>query len=748
MNKLNVLYIIWSLDQGGAERVVIDLAKYSNRNIFNVTVCCLNEKGVYAHELDKFNIAVIPLLKLPKLDPFILYKISKLISFKKIDVVITHLWTSNFWGRIAAYLSGVKVIIATEHTTDENRSWYYHLADKILSKISSKIIAVSSSVKNFHAVRSKISSIKYKVINNGINIEKFNISINRNQKKKELDFESDDFVIGLFGRFVPAKAHEVLLQSLNEVILTYPKVKILFVGSGPTEDLIKKIASDMGLIEHVTFAGFRKDVPELFRILDLFVLTSTREGFPITLLEAMASEVPVIVTNIGGNSDIIQDGENGFIIEPNDVEELSKRIINIIKHPKQVKVITDHAAKTVKRNFTSKIMAQATERLILELYNQNSSVPPKSKLLFIIDNLNPGGSPRQLIELATRLPKDRYDITVCSLDKNNNALASKLEDNGVPVHSLAQHGFFDLKSLISLYTFIKLNTFDIVHTYLFTADTYGRICAILSRTPVVIASMRSVDNWKNHLHKLTDRILSIGTDKIVVNATEIQNFLQNTEKIPLRKIKVIYNGIDENLFCFKVDSNKIKESLGLHSEDLLVGIFARNDPVKDHTTFFHAAKIILENTTNVTFLAMGYGMNSPSMIELLQELGIQNNVILKDHSSEYLNYLSSVDISVISSLIEGCSNVILESMALKIAVVATRVGGNPELVIDNMTGYLFPPKNPAALSTKIIELLQNPSLRKKMGKKGYMRAKEVFSMKQMINETDTLYKNCLIRKKL
>ena len=618
----------------------------------------------------------------------------------------------------------------------------------MLARISTKIIAVSSSVKKFHMGRSKIPSCKYRIINNGIEIEKFNVSINRIQKRNELDFKPNEFVIGLFGRFVPAKAHEVLLQSLKEVIHTYPQVKVLFVGSGPTEDHIKMMASDMGLMEHVTFAGFRKDVPELFRILDLFVLTSIREGFPITVLEAMASGVPIIVTNVGGNSDIICDKETGFIIEPNDVAELSRRIKYIIEHPEQVESIINNASKTVKRNFTSKIMTKATEGLISELYYKDFSSPSKIRLLFVIDNLNPGGSPRQLIELATRLQKDRYNITVCSLDKNNNALASSLEGAGIPLVSLAQHGFFDLKTLISLYKFIKKNTFDIVHTYLFTADTYGRICAILTRTPVVIASMRSVDTWKNHLHKLTDRILALGTDKIVVNAQEIQNFLQKFEKIPFQKIEVIYNGIDENLFELKVNSEKIRTGLGLKNEDLLVGIFARNDPVKDHKTFFHAAKIILESTSNVTFLAMGYCMNTPSMNELVHKLGIQDNVILKDHSPDYLSYLASVDISVISSLVEGCSNVILESMALRIPVIATNVGGNPELVIDKQTGYLFPPKNPAVLSVEIIELLQNPLVRKEMGNRGFIRAKKVFSMGSMINDTDSLYKECLRRKKL
>ena len=367
----------------------------------------------------------------------------------------------------------------------------------------------------------------------------------------------------------------------------------------------------------------------------------------------------------------------------------------------------------------------------------------KTNILLCIDHLDPGGAQRQIIELAKRLPSSEFAITVCNLDQKKAMLKKEIEEMDITVKLLSQHGFFDLKTLIKLYNFIKKNNFDIVHTYLFTADTYGRICAILARTPVVIASMRSVDNWKNLLHKITDRILAIGTDKIIVNAKEIQRFLQKVEKISSKKIRVIYNGIDENLFGLKVNSEKIRKDLGLRNGDLLVGIFARNDPVKDHKTFFQASKIILNNFSNITFLAMGYGMTNASMKEIVRKLSIEDYVILMDHSTEYLSYLGSVDISVISSLTEGCSNVILESMALKKPVVATEVGGNPELIVNGKTGYLVPPKRADKLSSAIIKLLDDPLKREEMGNEGFVRAKNKFSMEQMIKQTDQLYRALL-----
>ncbi len=745
---MNVLYIIWSLDQGGAERVVLDLAKNADRAQFNITICCLNQKGFFANELEQLGTEVIALHKLPKLDPFIIYKISRVISKKKIDIVITHLWTSNFWGRIAAYLSRVKIIIATEHTTDEKRPWYYHLADRFLARISSRIIAVSSSVKVFHHTKSKIPPRKFEIINNGIDIEKFNISFDKNKKRKEFGFKDNDYIIGLFGRFVPAKAHELLLQSLKNIIKAHPQVKVLFAGSGPTVDIIKKLAADLGLAKHVAFAGFRSDIPELYQILDLFVLPSRREGFPITVLEAMASGIPAIVTDVGGNKEIISDGIDGFIIQPNNTEELTQKINFLIDNTETAKKIAQFGQKNVRENFTSVIMTKKTEQLLSGIFLKEGAPRRKTKLLLIIDHLDPGGAQRQIIELVKRLPRAEFQITVCNLDGTRAGLAREIQESDIPVHSIYQSGFIDLKALFSLYKFIKDNSFDIVHTYLFTADTYGRIAAVCARIPSIITSLRSVDTWKNRLHILTDRILACFTDRILVNVHKITSFLICKEQINPKIIRTIYNGIDlKNMKC-KQPAVAVRKNLTLDTHDQLVGIFARNDPVKDHITFFKAAKIILSYHKNVTFLAMGDGMTGESIQSILDELDIEQGIILKDHSVDYLDYINAVDVSVLTSVVEGCSNVILESMALCKPVVATAVGGNPELVVEGKTGFLVPPNDPEKLARAIIKILEDPELGEYFGKNGQQRVKEIFSMEKMINDTVLTYRNVLKNKKL
>ena len=165
--KLSVLYIIWSLEIGGAERVVVNLAKGLDKSKFVPLVCCLNEKGALAQELEKEGVRVIALHKQRRIDVSVIKKLVEIIRENHIDIVHTHLWGANFCGRIAARKAKVPVIIATEHNSDIWKTRTYFMLDWWLSLITHKIIAVSESVKAFY-VQHGIDPKKIEVIYNGI----------------------------------------------------------------------------------------------------------------------------------------------------------------------------------------------------------------------------------------------------------------------------------------------------------------------------------------------------------------------------------------------------------------------------------------------------------------------------------------------------------------------------------------------------------------------------------------------------
>ena len=330
--RINILYLIWSLGLGGAEQVVINLAKGIDKKKFNVIVCCLNDKGIFAQEVEKEGIEVIALGKKGKFDATVLFKLIRVIKKYKIDIVHTHLWTSDFWGRIAAKLAGVPVIISTVHNVDVWKPKVFLLIDRILSYFTDKIIAVSNTVKYFYINNAKIPKNKIETIYNGIDVDKFNIKVNRNIKRRELGLNADTKVLAVIGRLVEQKGHIYFLECFRKLLGKYSDIQGLIVGDGPLRGELEERSKMLGLNGRVIFTGIRNDIPEILKIIDVLVVPSLYEGLPTIILEAMAAGVPVVATNVGGNSEIIVNGETGFIVPPKDSSVLAEYIGKILEN--------------------------------------------------------------------------------------------------------------------------------------------------------------------------------------------------------------------------------------------------------------------------------------------------------------------------------------------------------------------------------------------------------------------------------
>ncbi len=371
---LNVLYIILNLGQGGAERVVIDLAKTLDRSRFNPTVCCLYDKGPFAEELERENIKVIALNKKRRVELSIIKKLIGIIRENDIHIVHTHLWGPNFWGRIAAKIAKTPVIIATEHNEDTWKSKFYFLLDKWLFHWTDRVIAVSNGVKKFYVNKAGLDAKKIEVIHNGINVNKeegnqFSIS----RLKKELGIKGDESVLAVIGRLVPQKGHRYFLMALKELLAKY-RIRGLIIGSGPLEQELKEFSQNLGLQNNVIFTGFRQDVPNLLKAIDVLVMPSLREGLPITSLEAMAVGVPVVATKVGGTPEVIIDGQTGILVAPNSHTALKEGISRLIDNSNLSPQIINNAKTRIKAEFSIAKMVNTTERLYEELYKRKTGI--------------------------------------------------------------------------------------------------------------------------------------------------------------------------------------------------------------------------------------------------------------------------------------------------------------------------------------------------------------------------------------
>lgn len=366
----------------------------------------------------------------------------------------------------------------------------------------------------------------------------------------------------------------------------------------------------------------------------------------------------------------------------------------------------------------------------------------KIKVLRVLPSLEMGGVEKTLISLLPRLKEKGIAVKVCTLYRRD-ILADEMERAGIPVINIGMRARMDvdlkyLKGIIRLARFIKRERFHIVHTHLYRANTPGRIAAMLARVPVIIANEHNVDSWKNTAQRRMDRMLARFTDRIIVVSRRVKEFYVEEVGIPEKKVEVIYNGVDLNRFEKKVDKQKKRRELGLPGDAPLVGTVGRLQPQKDHKTFLKASSLILKKFPRVRFLIVGGGSLRKELEAFTKELGIEKNVHFLGERKDIEEILPLIDIFVLSSAREGFPITVLEAMAYGLPVVATKVGGNPELVKDRETGFLVSPEDSWLLAEKIMCLLKDRKLSRGLGERGRERIKS-FTIEKMLERTINLY---------
>jgi glycosyltransferase involved in cell wall biosynthesis len=358
--------LIWSLDLGGAERVVMDLAKGLSKKVFKPKVCCLNAKGRYATLLERHGIRVFALNKWPKFDPFLIPRLVRLIKRERIDLVHTHLFSANLWGRLAAKWAKVPVV-STEHGMDTWRKGFHLTLDSLLVPVSKRVIFVSEAVKAFYKSKNISFKGKGRDIYNGINTPDFEKKSDASSIRSGLGLKETEKVIGIIGRLVPEKAHGDFIRAIQLVSQKHPNAVGLIVGDGELLESLKKEVKKAGLENRIIFTGQRNDLPEIYRALDVFVLSSTREGFPLVVLEAMAARVPIVATAVGGVGELITDQETGLLVNSQNPEALAKAISNVLESSDLGERLAKNAYEKVKAQFSVEQMVKNHELLYREV---------------------------------------------------------------------------------------------------------------------------------------------------------------------------------------------------------------------------------------------------------------------------------------------------------------------------------------------------------------------------------------------
>jgi glycosyltransferase involved in cell wall biosynthesis len=384
--------------------------------------------------------------------------------------------------------------------------------------------------------------------------------------------------------------------------------------------------------------------------------------------------------------------------------------------------------------------------------------PSRIKLLKFISRLGIAGTERQFMNLGRSLDPGRFELHFACFQRWGQFL-DEVAALRIPLAEYNIKSLYHpkiLKEQMRFAGYLKRHRIHIVHAYGFYPNVFTIPAAWLAGAPVIVASIRDTGGYETPTKSLVQKFVCRLADHIVVNAEAIRQGLL-AEGYDPEKVTVIRNGIDLSLFTTTTRGNGLREQLGLPQRAPLIAVLARLHPFKGIEHFLEAAAIVAGRFQDARFLIVGEGQiivngqveDSAYKRELERHalrLGLGGRVVFTGFRLDVPELLSEVAVSVLPCVSsEGLSNSLLESMAAGVPVVATRVGGNPEVVEEGVTGLLVPPRDPQALASGICRLLENPELGSRFGRAGRQRVTQHFSLERMVRETETLYLQ-LIRK--
>ena len=359
------------------------------------------------------------------------------------------------------------------------------------------------------------------------------------------------------------------------------------------------------------------------------------------------------------------------------------------------------------------------------------------KIIRIITWLPYGGIEKKIVDVLSRLDRKRFTPLVCCLRSKKGVYEEELERQGIKVYKLNFKSRLDPIELFKLVNLLKRENVKVIHSHMYRANIPSIVAGKLANVPVIIPQVHNIEDWKSKREFILERFFYPLSSKIVTVSEAVKSFEVKNTGLASNKFVTVYNGVDLGKYSFPdSEKQKLKNELGIKGK--IVGMVARLYPQKGHIYLLMAAKEILKDTPDVKFLIIGDGPLRSCLEQKAKEFDIHKNFIFTGAVKETAKYYSLMDISVLSSNIEGFSNVILESMASGIPVVATRVGGNHEAVIDGETGFLVDYGNAVELAQKITILLKDEGLRSKMGKKAKERA-SLFNLEKMVENVEQLY---------
>ncbi len=354
-------------------------------------------------------------------------------------------------------------------------------------------------------------------------------------------------------------------------------------------------------------------------------------------------------------------------------------------------------------------------------------------LLFLNHNLNTGGIETLIVEMLQALPRDRFNAGVAVFE-GGGTLEQSVLDGGYYLRDLGKQEGFDLGLVRRLRRLLQAENIDIVHTHNFSAWLYAVLATLgLKRVKIVHTEHSFVEGNKRRRY-LAERFCAQLTGHTVAVSQDVKQKMVEQCGIRPSRIEVVTNGIDTERFApSRTLRDSARSSLGLSETQFLIGTVGRLVPVKDHACLIRAFADLHLTDPETRLLLVGDGPEMGALVRDIEQAGLNDSVILAGDRRDVPALLAALDLYVVSSLSEGFSISILEAMSCGLALVATEVGGNAEIISEDENGLLVPPADPTSLSAAMLKLLRDNRLRNEIGARNRQKIEQGFSMQTMLD---------------
>jgi len=364
----------------------------------------------------------------------------------------------------------------------------------------------------------------------------------------------------------------------------------------------------------------------------------------------------------------------------------------------------------------------------------------RSRLLHVIPTLERGGAEKQLVLLATALPKEEFDVHICALTRGGQ-LEAPLRTAGIPITILGKRWKADPIAWWQLRRHIKGLRPDIVQSWLFTANAYARTAGRSAGVRRLVASERCVDSWKSERELFVDRRLARFTDAIICNSRGVRQFYL-AQGIEPAKLRVIYNGIGPALPSSATRAQLLEE-LGLPPNSRIIGAVGRLWPQKRVKDLIWAADLIKVIRDDVHLVILGDGPQRRALENYRELCHIEDKVHFLGARDDVARWMPHFDLLWLASGFEGLPNVVMEAMAAGIPVVASDIPGTNELVVNGETGFLVPLGDRAGLARWANKILDDSALAARLGAAGRQRIGQEFTLGAMVEKHAALYRELM-----